>query len=749
MTRKLSALILALLLTLTAGAQKKDLPYPVLKQLKPADMEKEIFPTANKRGLWGFADEKGRFVIKPVFDNVTHFSNSAKTAGMTLSRVSVGGKVGYLGRDAQYVILPIYDEISDFSDGIYYFSLDDKEGLLDRNGEVLFDGADELLPFVGKSYTWYSVAGRWGAVDKTGKVLLNPQFSKSPSAFNAYLYQTEVDGKKGLINKDNLSTVFLPEYDSIETDNLYYFVYAVKDGQYEVYKQKAEKLDYILTFDTKPMFDDGCYKYLDGEMPMLLLKDGSLKTAVEYEQYLWGLGSYKYRDNQVLPGCFKHPARCVDDNSDQFWNQDHPFVPNVSYTEAISYPAWRQRIDPEDPELSAERLGEVYLDKGKNVLNTGGNLDSTGSSVTSVYVELEDYDERFPLGPALSTLFQTINSSKVAAFDKENNTDLYKSWDGIQFVLYGGLICGDNRFFAINMNIVQDYSAFFVQRFYVVLDYSGKIKAKWSEDGDVYDSDSGVSKYEFNLFCPDENAIFIVEPPQWEEGEGSEAPLFDTKMYSPDGKLISSYRESFLPYAIVTWNGKYLVLGAGIPGWGFADRTDLSSDEKVLFSKDGTVQMKGWFWTIDGWDNLQCLFPIGDSIIGVKDKKGSFLGVLLLPDCQNVPAIKYREDTWCGQTLRSFALNAFSPSEWTVYTESNTRLSNSRIDKFDILSATPDEIGYYIYSYDGKYGYFGNGRISLPVFDKVSPFSGGTAEVVIGGASKTITPAQLLYYTGK
>ena len=127
-----------LVFTLPADAQNK--PY-TLRPLKGKSLEGVLTPT-ERRGMWGYADERGRTVIKTIFTDAKPFED-------TLARVKFGDKWGVLRRNAEYLFEPSYDTIA---------------------------------PFVG-DLAWMAREGKWGIVSKTGKELFAPQFH-APATFD-------------------------------------------------------------------------------------------------------------------------------------------------------------------------------------------------------------------------------------------------------------------------------------------------------------------------------------------------------------------------------------------------------------------------------------------------------------------------------------------------------------------------------------------------------------------------------------
>ena len=82
---------------------------PALREIKGDDLEVEIAPLQNKKGLWGYADEYGKFLIKPVFTQALPFEGD-------VARVCIGNLWGVIGNNGLFVVNPRYDAINQFSE---------------------------------------------------------------------------------------------------------------------------------------------------------------------------------------------------------------------------------------------------------------------------------------------------------------------------------------------------------------------------------------------------------------------------------------------------------------------------------------------------------------------------------------------------------------------------------------------------------------------------------------------------------
>lgn len=153
---------------------------------------------ANNLNMWGFINDKGEWVIKPVFVSCTNFDKN------NLSKVSVnvrgvGTRYGFINRSgkmvipAQYlsmlgfhggyavaqdrngkfgvidlkgswVIKPTFDELSGFQHEMAKATKNHKVGLIDLSGEWIIPPIFEAITMQSKSSVLVKKNGLWGVV---------------------------------------------------------------------------------------------------------------------------------------------------------------------------------------------------------------------------------------------------------------------------------------------------------------------------------------------------------------------------------------------------------------------------------------------------------------------------------------------------------------------------------------------------------------------------------------------------------
>ena len=107
-----------------------------------------LLPQPNKKGLWGYVNEKGKYAIKPVYQSADVFSSN-------LACVKFNGYYGYINGEGQFVIPAVYDEAESFKGNLAKCSKQGKYGLITTEGkEYLAFEYESLVPSEnGRFYT--------------------------------------------------------------------------------------------------------------------------------------------------------------------------------------------------------------------------------------------------------------------------------------------------------------------------------------------------------------------------------------------------------------------------------------------------------------------------------------------------------------------------------------------------------------------------------------------------------------------
>lgn len=160
-----------------------------------------------RNGKWGFMDRTGRAVIAPAFADERDFFHGLAAVALP------GGKWGFVDESGKLSITARFDEVRDFIDDLAPVRINRRWGYTDTSGRMViephFQSAGEFHEGLARIHLWSKVActsgvftsddaplyafhlleddksdlpgcfpqdGRFGYIDKTGKVVITPQY---------------------------------------------------------------------------------------------------------------------------------------------------------------------------------------------------------------------------------------------------------------------------------------------------------------------------------------------------------------------------------------------------------------------------------------------------------------------------------------------------------------------------------------------------------------------------------------------
>ena len=129
------------------------------------------------KNKWGYIDRQGHVAIAPQYTAASGFSEG-------LAAVEFNNKYGFIDRYGKMVIKPKYDFALAFTEGVAACSIGGGYHIIDRNGKVLAELGEDCTDVENFSCglaTAEFIVGdgdwRYGAIDKTGKMVIKPKFS--------------------------------------------------------------------------------------------------------------------------------------------------------------------------------------------------------------------------------------------------------------------------------------------------------------------------------------------------------------------------------------------------------------------------------------------------------------------------------------------------------------------------------------------------------------------------------------------
>ncbi len=152
-----------------------------------------------------YIDKEGKIVINPQFQNASVFRE-----GLALVETSGSESlIGFITEDGKYAINPQYQEATVFSEGLAWVVAENAAPTaIDHKGEIKFilQDAEEVRLFKDglSAFSMVNEEGeeKWGFVDLTGKIVINPQFSSVSNFSEGLCGVKNSDNKWGFINKE-------------------------------------------------------------------------------------------------------------------------------------------------------------------------------------------------------------------------------------------------------------------------------------------------------------------------------------------------------------------------------------------------------------------------------------------------------------------------------------------------------------------------------------------------------------------
>jgi tetratricopeptide (TPR) repeat protein len=230
---------------------------------------------------YGYINTKGEYIIAPQFDGADMFSD-----GLALVR-SADGKYGYISENGKYVIQAKFKRASPFVDGLAFAITDDEEIIcINKKGKKQCKLQQEVYEVHGFSEGlahFRNTDDNYGYIDKTGKVVIAPQYDAA-RPFRNGLAAVSVRGEKGwgFVNQTG-ETVIKPQFAFVrdfsenkaavckEGDKLVGFI--DKNGKYIINPQ----------FNFAGNFSEGMANVLIGEKWGFINENGEILIKPQFD----------------------------------------------------------------------------------------------------------------------------------------------------------------------------------------------------------------------------------------------------------------------------------------------------------------------------------------------------------------------------------------------------------------------------------------------------------------------------------
>lgn len=756
-TMKRTLFTLAILcLACAASAQE----YPKLKELSEKEMAETLVP-AEKKGRWGYANEKGNFRIKAVFDAAEEFKSTKVNDAVPVScaRIMSAGKYGYISSTGLYLLEPEFDSITDFDRGVAIFTKNGTAGLVNALGKVLVDGTEEILPFDGRGLAWFRRDGRWGAYDLQGNVVFENGYDGVPEEHYGALSIVRTDGRAGFISLDRKRVLMKPCADSVwlepNDSDLLLFRKDGRCGCWHVDGKELLRPDY----DRISVTEDGriLVQMLDryglwsksGEM---LLASCMMTNQIEEKHAFYQIFEEKggrrnikvyYKDRLMEPAEFDDmtfkemsPARYMERDAEYerfpYWMKRH--LKDVMSPVALKS-QWRfdNAFHQARPVVRTARPEEGICPDGESHVTVGKDmrlLDSKGFSVPankalSKLAVLVD-GVAVPVGGWLTPLLKSVTSAKVAAYDKAMGTSLASEWKTVTARVRNKGFAPDG-----DVVIVVDIMAgdVLAQRVVAKSTTSGTLRFSIRKDG--------ILNNRTDYVWPDESRCFVADGMIFFSYLLGEGRALRTSFHTLTGKVMTDLDDFYAELMLAQM--PVLKLFGRDSDYFCTCRIDMAARS---FSKSGV-----------GMESSKTFIRMSESHICFYDRDTRLLKATLETGSEHMPvaALRYAGATWDGRRIIGVSANHWDNAAEAVWTYvprvgSGTFAENINGYMLTVYPADAEGIAVYslspdIWSNEGvMYGFIGYDTdfFTQALFEDAKPFADGKAQVKMAGVWKTL-----------
>lgn len=398
--------------------------------------------------LTGIIDNNGYFIVKPKYETISPFSEGRATAiddkgfkvldesgkEITSKAYSFIGDYkegravaantnengeylyGYLNRRGNEVIPLSYESASDFQDGKALVKL--KEGsyaLIDLTGKVLNSYSYPFVDDYGEGMLAYrkSNDGKWGYLDESGKILIEPQFMGTQPFVEEKAIVNVENNHYGLIDRQG-KFIIKPNYNSLlNLEENRYALGKVQDPERPYLFQKyaiADSNGHIYTgfiFNGVSRYKDGIASAYNDEMTFFIDKRGQ---RLDHLPKVQGNGSLAF-DKSLIKGDIDLRIFYFDKNGKLIWKQnkiiplnddysviENKFKPNKDYL--VYYPQLKVAENLESVNQKLKELSGVKPVPQHTQLESSyaGDFDVSFYKNNLVVIEINGYD--YPFGAA-------------------------------------------------------------------------------------------------------------------------------------------------------------------------------------------------------------------------------------------------------------------------------------------------------------------------------------------------------------
>lgn len=201
-------------------------------------------------GKYGYINTSWNIVIEPQYENASNFSSDG------LASVKIDGKWGFINSAGKMVIAPQYENkiFPSFVNGLASVEINNKNVYIDKTGAIAiepkFDFDYILHPFSQHNIARFEdlVNRKYGLIDRTGKVIYEPQSSYISYYEECRLFAVDVNGWHGFIDSEG-NVITPPSFSDLKVRQGVIFVKQKKSEPWGIINRKGD-------FVAQPQFDE-------------------------------------------------------------------------------------------------------------------------------------------------------------------------------------------------------------------------------------------------------------------------------------------------------------------------------------------------------------------------------------------------------------------------------------------------------------------------------------------------------------
>jgi hypothetical protein len=150
------------------------IPTPEISSIKYFDLNDDKLMWAHTNSGWGLIQGDGSWLVQPKYQQIGDLVEG-------FAAVRLGDKWGYIDRTGTTVIQPEFSSAESFDDGgLALAKVGRFSGLIDKSGAWV------IRPHYGRisrdktDVVWVEIDGKIGAFERSGRMIVSPQFSQTP-----------------------------------------------------------------------------------------------------------------------------------------------------------------------------------------------------------------------------------------------------------------------------------------------------------------------------------------------------------------------------------------------------------------------------------------------------------------------------------------------------------------------------------------------------------------------------------------